>query len=114
MNIVLRLTMGTLVDCRVCRELRAYELLAFDSQELPLVIRRWSKFALSFGDCRLLVADHAAEMPHLQQCRGFRCQAPSPNQFPPGRPGFCTHRCYRCFNEPFPDVLVRLALFRAR
>ena len=60
MNIVLHLTMGMLVDGRVYRELCAYELLAFDSQELPLVIRRWSKFALSSGDCRLLVADRAA------------------------------------------------------
>ena len=53
-------------------------------------------------------------MPHLQQCPGFRCQAPSPNQFPPGCPGFGTHPCYRRLNEPFPDVLLRLAPFRAR
>ena len=53
-------------------------------------------------------------MPHLQQCRGFRCQALSPNQLPRGRLGFGTNRCYRRLNKPFPDVLVRLAPFRAR
>ena len=53
-------------------------------------------------------------MLHLQQCRGFRCQARSPNQFPPGQPGCGTHGYYRRLNEPFPDVLVRLAPFLAR
>ena len=53
-------------------------------------------------------------MPHLQQCRGLRCRAPSPNQFAPGRPGFGTHRCYRRLNEPFPDVLVHLPPSRTR
>ena len=60
MNIVLRLTTGTLVDCRVYRELCACELLVFNREKLPLVFRRLLKFALSSGDCRLLVADHTA------------------------------------------------------
>ena len=102
------------MDYSVCSELCAYELLVFDWQQLPLVIRRWSKFALSSGDCRLFVADHAAQMPHLLQYGGFSCQAPSPNQFPPRHPGFGTHRCYHRLNEPLPDVLVRLAPFWAR
>ena len=78
------------------------------------MIRTRAQFALLFADCLLLVAEHATHKPYQTQFPGFQCHPPSLNQFPLGRPGFGTHRCYNRLNELVPEGLIHPALFQAQ